>query len=66
MAALMALIGVAASALNNRVMTNEVRVLESERRLNGAEQAIVVMQTDIKYMRQGVDDIKGMLRKDGH
>jgi len=53
----LALIGAVAGGI-------QAQVSDQGKRLGAAEQAIVVMQTDLKYIGAGVDEIKGMLKRD--
>lgn len=53
---------VAWGVLKERVNTNRGRIVKVEQKSDTNQTDIVEMKTDIKYIKEGIDDIKEQLR----
>lgn len=60
---LIASIALAYGTLRERVSNNQKRIDIVEIKADANETSIIEMRTDIKYIKQGIDEIKQELRK---
>lgn len=55
-------VAVAYATLRERVNTNRGRIVTVEEKAGSNQTAIVEMETDIKYIKKGIDEIKEQLK----
>lgn len=60
-AAILVAIAIAYGTLRERVNTNQTTINRVQIKADANERAIVELRTDVKYIKQGVDDIKAKL-----
>ncbi|MFA5937540.1 MAG: hypothetical protein WC822_06720 [Candidatus Paceibacterota bacterium] len=60
---ILVIVGYLAASVNSRVTSTECTMQDTVKRVTQTEQSVAVIQTDMRYMRVGIDDIKTMLRE---